>query len=234
MRLPLMLLGILLLAAVGLLILWVPAGQTVTVDLPVFGAARPGVQVLLTVIWLATTVAVALVMIDGIRFSRWFRVNPKPAAPQGTGFLGWLFGRQITSGFGLFLQRFQENGDLHPLTVSPVRETGIAILLSLFAAIAVALGHLSLPRALVLVGLLTTAVAIAIRAVAALERDPVELRSSWGGLGGGLGGWRLSRSAVLLLLTLALIGAAATAALQPGKPDAPHDPASIPPAAVKP
>jgi hypothetical protein len=45
--------------------------------------------------------------------------------------------------------------------------------------------------------------------LAMMERgDPVELGSHWGGLGGGLGGWRVSSAGCLLLLTLVLAGTA--------------------------
>ncbi|MFO1081633.1 MAG: hypothetical protein U1E23_13520 [Reyranellaceae bacterium] len=39
--------------------------------------------------------------------------------------------------------------------------------------------------------------------------ETIELQSNWGGLGGGLGGWRLSRVTALLLLGLLFTGAAA-------------------------
>ncbi len=231
MRLPLLLLGILLLAVTGLLILWVPAGQTLRIVLPFFGPADPGIRGVLMFVWLLTAAATAMVVIDAVRFSRWFRPDPPETAAPALGIFGWLFGFPVSSGAGRFLLRFQESGDLHPLLVSPVREIGIAILLLLVALIAAALGQISLPRALVLATLLAAALSIVIRAIEAIERDPVELRSGWGGLGGGLGGWRLSRSAVLLLLTLVLIGAAAAAAWPPASPAPPQETPPTPPSA---
>jgi hypothetical protein len=43
--------------------------------------------------------------------------------------------------------------------------------------------------------------------------DPLSLQSSWGGLGGGLGGWQLSRSAGLLLVMI-VAACAAVASLR--------------------
>lgn len=44
--------------------------------------------------------------------------------------------------------------------------------------------------------------------------ESIELESKWGGLGGGLGGWRMSPAAGLLVLAIAL-AAAAAASIQP-------------------
>jgi hypothetical protein len=43
-----------------------------------------------------------------------------------------------------------------------------------------------------------------------------QLDSHWGGFGGGLGGWRLSPAAALLLVTLVLSGLAAMVIMPPG------------------
>jgi hypothetical protein len=40
------------------------------------------------------------------------------------------------------------------------------------------------------------------------DGGPIEIESNWGGLGGGLGGWRLSAAAALVLVTLAFAGGA--------------------------
>jgi hypothetical protein len=54
------------------------------------------------------------------------------------------------------------------------------------------------------------AAAITLSACVQAIRDShgIGMESSWGGFGGGLGGWHLSKSASLALLTLALAGAA--------------------------
>lgn len=49
----------------------------------------------------------------------------------------------------------------------------------------------------------------------ALHYSRPEMRSSWGGLGGGMGGWEISRSAVLLLIVLTFAGAAVIVAVGP-------------------
>lgn len=47
------------------------------------------------------------------------------------------------------------------------------------------------------------------------QGDRFEIESHWGGLGGGLGGWRVSKPLVFLLAVLAIIGMAALAARPP-------------------
>lgn len=47
-----------------------------------------------------------------------------------------------------------------------------------------------------------------------LEGDSLSIESNWGGIGGGLGGWRVSASVGYLLATLAFGGALAATALQ--------------------
>jgi hypothetical protein len=63
------------------------------------------------------------------------------------------------------------------------------------------------PAALILLlgaGALFTIIAAAERLIAGSE---VEVSSHWGGLGGSLGGWRISQTAILLLLALILVSA---------------------------
>ena len=65
----------------------------------------------------------------------------------------------------------------------------------------------ALPAALVLI-LGTLTLFAGQQAVVALARgETIEISSHWGGLGGGLGGWRVSPVATLLLLALILLGA---------------------------
>jgi hypothetical protein len=109
---------------------------------------------------------------------------------------------------------------------------GAALTLSLGASESVLDWEWSPPRALVAIilfgasldavlhpaGVLGAAIAasLAILAVTAgfaayeaLRRgDAIGIQSSWGGLGGGLGGWQLSRAAGLALLTLAALAGA--------------------------
>jgi hypothetical protein len=42
--------------------------------------------------------------------------------------------------------------------------------------------------------------------ISSIGTEPPEIVSNWGGLGGGLGGWRMSRSLALLLVTIVLAG----------------------------
>ncbi len=47
-------------------------------------------------------------------------------------------------------------------------------------------------------------------AIALAEGRPFQVESHWGGLGGGLGGWRISQPIILLVLTITFSGSAAT------------------------
>lgn len=106
-----------------------------------------------------------------------------------------------------------------------------AVILALFAALAalgVSLGQIGVVRALLLVAFCTAALIALFMTISALETEAVELRSSWGGLGGGLGGWRISRPLALLGCAGAFAIAAALAGVPgpaPAKPAAGADPA---------
>jgi hypothetical protein len=85
----------------------------------------------------------------------------------------------------------------------------VAFLVGLLLVAAAFFHELALSRIAVLIVLGPAALLAATRTIELLGRgDAVELQSRWGGLGGGLGGWRLSPAASLLLLTLFLAGAA--------------------------
>ena len=114
-----------------------------------------------------------------------------------------------------WLERFRGNRDLLAFMEPQLREAAIFVLCLVLGLVAAAFGHLTIPRALLMALFATAAIGIAIHAVTALETDPMELQSGWGGLGGGLGGWRLSRPTVLILLALAFAGAAVVSAAQP-------------------
>ena len=65
------------------------------------------------------------------------------------------------------------------------------------------------------------------------EGDGIGLESNWGGFGGGLGGWRMTRAASLALLVVVLAGAA-MAALQFGTTDTAQAGPATAPADAKP
>jgi len=89
---------------------------------------------------------------------------------------------------------------------------GPCLVLALAAS---AFGRIGIPRAS-LIGLFTAGTILAIVEWREAMHDGLpEFRSNWGGLGGGLGGWELSRSAVLLVVALAFAGAALVAAVGP-------------------
>ncbi len=213
MRFPLLLVGIALVALSGLAILTLPPGQTIRMDLPVLGLVTPGAGGVLVLVWLvgAGGAAIATAFLT--------RHTADPQAPPPV-----PLSVRLT-------YRFQHQGDLAGLLRPPLREMAIGAVLVAGLLLATALGHISLPRALVLATFLIAAIVAAIHAIEATAQEPVELRSTWGGLGGGLGGWRLSRPAVLLLLALAMAGAAVAAAV-PSPPVAP--PAAKPPPIVAP
>jgi len=216
MRFPLLLVGALLLACGGLSILALPPGQTIRMDLPILGMVAPRAGGVLFLLWAVTALAAATATAFILRHG----TDPNALAPPPVPLLARI------------AVRFQPQGDLAPLTRPPLRELAIGSAILAGLLLASALGHISLPRALVLAAFLIAAIVAAIHAMDASAREPVELRSNWGGLGGGLGGWRLSRPAVLLLLALALAGAAVAAALPPAPAQKPPSP--VAPSAEKP
>jgi hypothetical protein len=85
-------------------------------------------------------------------------------------------------------------------------------------------------RAIVLLALGAGAVVVSMAAIRRITEmdDPVGLESDWGGLGQGLGGWRLSASATLVLVALVFAGIAAgvaTTAPSPPKSNEKNAPA---------
>ena len=74
---------------------------------------------------------------------------------------------------------------------------------------------------LLLLGTLAISFA-AFTARALAQGKPVQVEGHWGGLGGGLGGWRVSQPAVLLILAMAFSGATATALIGSLPPDDPE------------
>lgn len=95
-----------------------------------------------------------------------------------------------------------------------------------------------LPAALVLI----LGSATLLLALAAAERlkagDGVEFNSHWGGLGGSLGGWKISSTTILLLLALIFLGAVIAVGTSPGSSgnatNGAAPPAAAPPAATPP
>jgi hypothetical protein len=70
-------------------------------------------------------------------------------------------------------------------------------------------GDLSFAKAMLVIVVGSAALMTAARAILLLgQGETIELHSHWGGLGGALGGWRLSPATSLVLLTLAFTGSA--------------------------
>jgi hypothetical protein len=91
----------------------------------------------------------------------------------------------------------------------------IAVFAFLVAGVGAASKEISFLSACVVVPLALGALVTVFQLLSALAYGgAIEVESRWGGLGGGLGGWRLSREASLLLLALALI-AGTVAVVQP-------------------
>ena len=91
----------------------------------------------------------------------------------------------------------------------------MAALLVVLLLTGVALREIAAPRA-ILLGLSVVAASVAVmRLISRLGDEPIELQTNWGGLGGGLGGWRLSGTAVLLVVALSFGGAAIGIGLAP-------------------
>lgn len=147
------------------------------------------------------------------------RPPPPPAADaddidgdSNTGIVAWLLAVPPESGFAATMTRILSN---------PAGQWAFSLLVVLPLTIIGAIyGHLAWPNAILLVGLMPVAVFLILRTIEALDTERLEVDTHWGGLGGGMGGWRMSRAAVLLLLALATTGGAIAAAVT----GAPRDP----------
>lgn len=195
MRLPLLLIGIVVLAAIGAAILCVPGGQAIRIVLPVIGEAKPAAAALLATVWGLAALAAVVATAELLR-----------------------------PGVGELLDRLE-------LRWFARRDVAVVAVVGVVMAVAVLAGQVTLPRGLALAVLLAGAMVAGLRLMEALDHEPLEVRSHWGGLGSGLGGWQVSRPAVLLVLTLALTGAAVTTiATSPGPPP----PGPVPPSVTGP
>jgi hypothetical protein len=96
----------------------------------------------------------------------------------------------------------------------------VLMVLAAFAGAGVLAGQISLPRALLLAAFAGIAILATTMLIELLRDEPLELESSWGGLGGSLGGWRLSPSAVLLIVAagFSIAAAAVGASEKPAEP----------------
>jgi hypothetical protein len=82
--------------------------------------------------------------------------------------------------------------------------------LAALGLIGAASGEISFFQAIVVVAFGSAALTAATFAIERLAKgDTIEMQSHWGGLGGVLGGWRLSPTASLLLVALVFAGGAA-------------------------
>jgi hypothetical protein len=97
---------------------------------------------------------------------------------------------------------------IESLVKSLTLEAVLAASILALSITAVALGYVSLPRAVPIAAFVVTAIVTALKAAKALDSEYFEFETSWGGLGGGLGGWRLSRVTVLVLIAIVFAGAA--------------------------
>jgi len=97
----------------------------------------------------------------------------------------------------------------------PTRITLISSALTVAMIIAVAMGQIMIPRAILLMVLAVATILAIERALDGLKDSGFEIRSSWGGLGGGLGGWSVSPPVILVVLALAFIGAATATVIAP-------------------
>jgi uncharacterized integral membrane protein len=87
-------------------------------------------------------------------------------------------------------------------------------------------GEIKLWQAMLAVLFGSAALGAAARAIRLIgEGQTIELQSQWGGLGGTIGGWRLSPATSLILLALVFAGAAVSVSM-PAKPGGATEPAT--------
>jgi hypothetical protein len=95
-----------------------------------------------------------------------------------------------------------------PPAIAPPPPSVIGLIIVLLLA-SVLLGSTILVRTALVLTFAAAGIVAALRAITMVGVGiPIELRARYGGLGGGQGGWRLSRPASLLLIAAILLGAA--------------------------
>jgi hypothetical protein len=123
--------------------------------------------------------------------------------PLGVGFVGGIAVAGLI--YWGVIKRLSLSTIWHGATWSEVA-IGCLVVASLLGA---ALGQLPFTHAALIILFGSVAFLAAGRVMASLERgETIELQGHWGGLGGALGGWRVSPTTGLVLLTLAFAGAA--------------------------
>lgn len=126
----------------------------------------------------------------------------------------WAFLPSIFIGYGVIFIGFRRQQGM-PGYLSNTATLSCALLLFAGALIGAALGQIGLPRAMLLAVFTTVAFDLASRAIEAVNDGPVGVQTTWGGLGGGLGDWQISRAATLTGLTVVFALAAAASAITP-------------------
>lgn len=113
----------------------------------------------------------------------------------------------------------------------------VTMAMSMMLIAAVVLDKLSPVTAALVLVMATITLLIAVQTLSSVaQSDGVAFDSHWGGLGGGLGGWRLSKTATLMLLLLVFASATIAVALYapPAAQDEAPDPKAPPAKTDKP
>jgi len=95
---------------------------------------------------------------------------------------------------------------------------GIGCLLGALVLLSALLGQISFARAALVIAFSVLAVVTGWLAIERASANDIGVQSHWGGLGGGLGGWRISPVIVLSVLALGFAGAAVSVVFEPPKP----------------
>jgi hypothetical protein len=152
-------------------------------------------RILFVVSTLFLLIGAGLLTMAGLRAAA-FRISVTDGiAISGALVLVTAFVSTLVAGIS-FAAAFKDNGSGQSDSPSFALCILLLIVLSILLLSSVA------PRAFLL-GLFGVAALAAVQGLMQrLGDEPIELQTTWGGLGGGLGGWRLSGTAVLLIIAL--------------------------------
>ena len=95
---------------------------------------------------------------------------------------------------------------------------GAGVVLGVLVLLSALLGQISFARAALVIVFSVLAVVTGRLALERASDNTIGVESHWGGLGGGLGGWRISPVIVRSVLALGFAGAAVSAVFEPPKP----------------
>ncbi len=145
------------------------------------------------------------------------------------GILVWVFSSWRSAVRKLVVPLPQAPGEPEIVAENPAPELGlIAALVAVILMACAFMRSMLLLRAVLLLGLGAASMVVAMQLLSAIGQNaPIEVRSRGGGLGGSIGGWRISSPFGLIIVLLILVGGMVGVA-QVDRPAVPPPPAAKP------